>query len=80
MFVNSVEGGFATRLKKKFPELTEEDLKFFMLLRLGMSSKAMGMIYGISEKSIRQKRFVYKSKVGLDSRQGISLRYFIEAF
>lgn len=80
MFVNSVEDGFGTRLKKKYPALTDEDLRFFMLLRLGMSAKAMGMIYGISEKSIRQKLFVCKSKFGLDSEKGISLRSFIETF
>ena len=34
-------------------------LSFRILIRLKMSSKAMGLIYNISEKSIRQKLFVY---------------------
>lgn len=80
LFVNSVEDGFATRIKKHFHSLTDEDVKFLMLIRLRMPAKAMGMIYNISEKSIRQKLFVYKSKVGLDRGKNMSLRSFIETF
>ena len=66
MFVDNVEGNFISRLKKQFPKLSDEDVKFMILIRLKMSSKAMGLIYNISEKSIRQKLFVYKSKVDLE--------------
>lgn len=80
MFVDNVEGNFISRLKKQFPKLSDEDVKFMILIRLKMSSKAMGLIYNISEKSIRQKLFVYKSKVGLEGENSPSLRSFIEAF
>ena len=42
-------------------------------------TKALALIYGISEKSIKQKLFVYKAKVGI-SGEKVSLRTFIEAF
>ena len=80
MFVDNVEGNFISRLKKQFPKLSDEVVKFMILIRLKMSSKAMGLIYNISEKSIRQKLFVYKSKVGLKGENSPSLRSFIEAF
>ena len=80
MFVDNVEDNFISRLKERFPNLSDDDVKFMILLRLKMSSKAMGLIYNISEKSIRQKLFVYKSKVGLDGGNSPSLRSFIEAF
>ena len=80
MFVDNVEGNFISRLKKQFPKLSDEDVKFMILIRLKMSSKAMGLIYNISEKSIRQKLFVYKSKVGLEGENSQSLRSFIEAY
>lgn len=80
LFINSVEDGFDIRLKDHFPKLNDEDIKFLMLIRLRMPSKALGMIYNISEKSIRQKLFVYKSKVGLDNYKKMSLRTFIENF
>ena len=80
MFVDNVEGNFISRLKKRFPKLSDEDINFMILIRLKMTSKAMGLIYNISEKSIRQKLFVYKSKVGLEGENSPSLRSFIEAF
>ena len=80
MFVDNVEGDFISRLKKQFPKLSDDDVKFMILIRLKMSSKAMGLIYNISEKSIRQKLFVYKSKVGLGGENSPSLRSFIESF
>ena len=80
MFVDNVEGNFISRLRERFPNLSDDDVKFMILLRLKMSSKAMGLIYNISEKSIRQKLFVYKSKVGLEGENSPSLRSFIKAF
>lgn len=80
LFVDSVEGDFITRLKEKNPELNEDDINFMILLRLRMPSKAMALIYGISEKSIRQKLFVYKRKVGIEDKKELSLRTFIERF
>ena len=79
-FVNSVECDFVTRLRERNPELSEDDINFMILLRLGMPSKAIALIYGISEKSIRQKLFVYKRKVGIEDKKGLSLRTFIEQF
>lgn len=78
-FVDSVEGNFVTRLQKSFPKLDDGDLHLLILLRLKMPTKALALIYGISEKSIKQKLFVYKAKVGI-SGEKISLRTFIETF
>ena len=79
LFVDSVEGNFVTRLRDNFPDLSEDDIRFMMLVRLKMPTKALALIYGISEKSIKQKLFVYKTKVGINGEK-ISLRTFIEAF
>lgn len=79
LFVDNVEGDFVVRLQKAFPTLEESDIRLFMLLRLKLPTKALALIYNISEKSIKQKLFVDKSKVGIDG-QGQSLRRFIEAF
>ncbi len=80
LFVDSVEGNFVTKLQNKFPDLNEEDIRLMMLVRLKMPTKALALIYGISEKSIKQKLFVYKTKVGIINGEKISLRTFIEAF
>ena len=50
-----------------------------MLIHLKMLTKALALIYGISEKLIKQKLFVYKTKVGINGEK-ISLQTFIDAF
>ena len=79
LFVDNVEGDFVVRLQKAFPSLDESDIRLFMLLRLKFPTKALALIYNISEKSIKQKLFVDKSKVGIDGQE-MSLRRFIETF
>lgn len=79
IFIDNTEDSFVFRLKEKYSELTDDDIKFMMLIRLNMPSKAMAQIYGISDKSICQKLFVYKSKVGIDKEKK-SLREFILKF
>ena len=79
LFVDGVEGDFVTRLHSTFPDLSDDDIRLMMLLRLKMPTKALSLIYGIGEKSIKQKLFVYKTKVGI-SGEKTSLRTFIEAF
>ena len=79
LFVDGVEGNFVSRLHSTFPDLSDDDIRLMMLLRLKMPTKALALIYGISEKSIKQKLFVYKAKVGI-SGEKTSLRTFIEAF
>lgn len=79
LFVDGIEGDFVTRLHSTFPDLCDDDIRLMMLLRLKMPAKALALIYGISEKSIKQKLFVYKAKVGI-SGEKTSLRSFIEAF
>lgn len=79
LFVEGVEGDFVTRLQSSFPNLNEEDVRLMMLIRLKMPAKALALIYGISEKSIKQKLFVYKTKVDINGEK-TSLRTFIEAF
>lgn len=75
----TVSTSFVSRLTEKYPSLSEKDIRLFMLLRLQVSSKTLADIYGISEKSIKQKLYLYKSKVGLETT-GNSLRSFIESF
>ena len=70
---------FTERLKTSYPNLNEDDVKFMMLVSLRLPSKTMATIYNISDKGIRQRLFLYKSKVEIDG-ESISLRTCIEGF
>lgn len=79
LFVDSIEENFVGRLKTKYSSLTNKDIHFLMLVRLKIPTKGLAAIYGISEKSVKQKLFVFKSKMEIDGEK-MSLRDFIEAF
>lgn len=78
-FLENVDNKFVSRFSAKFPDLTRKDVELMMLLRLRLPSKNLASVYGINEKSIKQKLFVYKTKVGLET-DPMSLRDFIENF
>ena len=79
LFMDAVDNNFITRLLNRFPSLGIEDLHLLMLIRLKMLTKALALIYGLSEKSIKQKLFISKIKVGINGGK-VSLREFIEVF
>lgn len=78
-FLDSTENMFVTRLKTRFPNLSEGDLHLMMLLRLKMPQKVLASLYSITEKAVKQKLFLYKEKVGING-QNISLREYMETF
>ena len=79
VFLNSVDNMFVSRIKERFPLLTDKDIQLFMLLRLQIPANRIASIYSISEKAVKQKLYLYKEKVGLVGEK-MSLRAFIETF
>ena len=79
VFLNSVDNMFVSRIKERFPLLTDKDIQLFMLLRLQIPANRIASIYCISEKAVKQKLYLYKEKVGLVGEK-MSLRAFIETF
>lgn len=79
VFLDITENMFVTRLSTLYPCLSNNDLHLMMLLRLKLPQKTLASIYGISEKAIKQKLFLYKEKVGIKGKSQ-SLREFIETF
>lgn len=76
-YLEIADKGFLKRLKDMYPGLTRKDIELMMLLRLRIPSKSIASVYGINEKSIKQKLFIYKEKVGLGG-DTTSLRELIE--
>lgn len=77
-YLNAVHNGVVQRLRKKFPDFKEKDIQLLMLLKVGLSAKNMANIYCIQEKSIQQKLYVYKKKMGINGKD-LSLREYLEA-
>lgn len=79
MYLDTTEGMFVSRMEKEFPKLTENDIRFLMLLRLKVPTKRLASYYAISEKSIKQKLFTYKVKLDIKPG-GLSLRQFVNEY
>lgn len=77
--LQNTDAHFIETLHREYPSLNEKDMHFLMLLRLRLTNKSLALIYGISEKSIKQKLFVFKAKLGIEG-ENFSLREFIENF
>lgn len=76
-YLEIADKGFLKRLREQYPGLNRKDIELMMLLRLRIPSRSIASVYGINEKSIKQKLFIYKEKVGLGG-DTTSLRELIE--
>lgn len=78
-FLEKVDGQFISRLSTQYPNLTEKDICFCMLIRLGFTTKNLTDVYCVNERSIKQKLLKFKAKVELFDPD-VSFRQFIQSF
>ena len=64
-----LHGNFFVRLKDRFPELGNAELKLCALLRLNMNLKESSRILGISSDSVKTARYRLRKKFGLGHRR-----------
>lgn len=77
-FLDCTQDLFVTRLRRSYSHLTEDDIRFCMLLRLDIPNEELCKIYGISSGSIKNKQRLFKQKLGRNSE--VSLRVFLREF
>jgi tetratricopeptide (TPR) repeat protein len=65
--VEILQQNFLYVLKENFPELSENETRLCVLLRLGISSKDIAVMRNVSEKSVHMARYRLRKKMGLDS-------------
>ncbi len=63
---------FLNRLKEKHPELTPNDIKLCIYLRLNLSSKEIAPLLNISTRSIEIKRYRLRKKMNLEHDQNLT--------
>lgn len=77
-FLNAAGDDFVIKLREMFPYLTQNDLRFCMLLRLDFSIKDLSRTYHIAEVSVKQKQNKFKQKLGLENSSQ-SLRKYLQS-
>jgi DNA-binding CsgD family transcriptional regulator len=70
--VQAVNHEFTAKLKSQFPDLTKNEVRICLLLRLQLSSKEIAAIKNISVDSMKVLRYRLRKKLGLPSNKSIT--------
>lgn len=62
-----VHKDFYSNIKKKFPNITSNELRLMALLKLNLSSKEIGRILNITQEGVRKARYRLRKKLEIDS-------------
>ena len=62
---------FLKRLKKRYPDLTQGDLKLCAYLRLNLSSKEIAPLLNISTRSLEVRRYRLRKRLNLDTEKNL---------
>ncbi|RZM29870.1 MAG: transcriptional regulator [Pedobacter sp.] len=65
MHFNNVNTDFFNRLKDRYPDLSQNDLKFCAYLRMNLSSKEMAQLMNITIKAVEVGRYRLRKKLQL---------------
>jgi tetratricopeptide (TPR) repeat protein len=76
--LEKVSKTFLDQLSHQFDDLTDDEKKLCVYLRLNLSSKEISTLFGISPKSVDMKRFRLRKKIGLAS--DTSLYDFLKSY
>ena len=75
-YFEQVHKDFATNVKKRYPDVTKNELRFMALMKMNLSSKEIATILNISTDGIKKARQRLRKKMGLspnDSLENIVL-------
>lgn len=56
MTLDTMDGGFVSRLRAQFPQFSEDDIRLCMLTRLRLSNTALSAIYVISVSAVQHRK------------------------
>lgn len=68
---DKVHSGFLEKLKLKFPDLSNGDMKLCTYLRMNMSSKEISQLMHITVKSVELSRYRLRKKLGLNHGENL---------
>ena len=70
--------GYPQRLTKHHPNLTKNEIRLFIFVKIGLENNEIADIFGISLKSVYQNRMRLRQKLGLDG--SANLEHFVRSF
>lgn len=74
---NNADKDFFKKVKERHPQLTPNDLRLCVYLRLNLSSKEIAQLLNISTRSVEIKRYRLRKKIDLERKVNLN-DYFIK--
>lgn len=68
---NNTDKGFLDKIKSLHPDLTPNDLRFCVYLRMNLTSKEIAPLLNISVKSVETKRYRLRKRMKLDHEESL---------
>ena len=78
-YLEACDNSFVTRFKEQFPDISERDFQFCMLLRCGFTNPDLEKLYSRQTQVIKNKQNLLRKKLGLKEEE-LSLRQYIKSF
>jgi DNA-binding CsgD family transcriptional regulator len=78
MHFDTIHSGFFARLKNKYPELTQSELRHCTYIKLQMFTSEIAQMLNIDTKSVQASRYRIKKKMQLPA--DVDLKKFLEDF
>lgn len=71
--INETQNDFVSKLRIKFPKLSEKDVHFILLIRIGLDNYRLSNIFDLAKKSTWTKRYRIRKKLGLKEKENLDL-------
>lgn len=71
--INETQNDFVSKLRTKFPKLSEKDVHFILLIRMGLDTYRLSNIFDIAKKSTWTKRYRIRKKLELKEKENLNL-------
>lgn len=62
-----VHTGYITRIQHRFPDISQSDLRFLVLSKLGLNNKEMAAILGVRPDTLRTSKYRLRKKIGIST-------------
>lgn len=69
---DQVHGDFLPRLREEFPDLTPNEQKLSVFLRLNLNTKEVANLMGISQRGVEVARYRLRKKLGLNKGENLA--------
>lgn len=69
---DKVHTGYITRIQDRFPDITQSDLRFLVLSKLGLNNKEMAAILGVRPDTLRTNKYRFRKKTGINSDEELN--------